>query len=353
MARRAERRSPGPSLPIFRRLPAAPAFVFRVTIYSPSRQTCSVAFDTDASVEESLSRELLAELSGAESLADLQGLLDVDTAQEAYFEAKRLWAARPLETDTGGDGFPGQHVAVEGTDFFVHGITHANTDAEAAVLREHVTERLAEGAAVYCEEGIREMYLADVAGVSAMDDYRWAMERCAEADLVPSIRDLPSSELAGLREDVSAIAGRYREATFALIESGSDIYGAEFASALGDVASAFLTNPEDLATGEDFEAFQRTRRAAEDPDHLSDLQTYYRRKFLPQPIEREWLRRHDRQLELLTHARNERMADYLLHDADADLVEVVVGAAHQPGVVYYLEQYRDGDCQFPGFDYVD
>jgi hypothetical protein len=312
-----------------------------------------VAFDTDARIDDSPGRELQADLAGAESLADLQVLLDVDSAQEAYFDAKRLWAARSLDADTAGDGFPGTHVAVDGRDFFVHGITHANTDAEAAVLREHLTERLSDGAAVYCEEGIREMYLADVAGVSAMDDYRWAMERCAEADLVPSIRDLPSSELAGLREDVSAIAGRYRELAFTLIESGSDIYGAEFASALGDVASAFLTSHEDLATGEDFEAFRRTRRAAEDPATLPDLQTYYRRKFLPQPIEREWLRRHDRQLELVTHARNERMADYLVHDADADVVEVVVGAAHQPGVVYYLEQYRDGERQPGGFAYVD
>ena len=352
MARPAQRRSPAPTIGHAPRT-GTRASLFRVTIYSPSLQTDTVAFDTDASVGESASRELLAELSGAESLADLQALLGVNSASEAYFEAKRLWAARSLDPQPAGDGFPGQRVAVDGTDFFVHGITHANTEAEAAVLREHVTERLAEGAAVYCEEGIREMYLADVAGVSAMDDYRWAMERCAEADLVPSIRDLPSSELAGLREDVSAIAGRYRDLAFALIESGSDLYGAEFASALGDVASALLTSREDLATGEDFEAFRRTRRAAEDPAHLPDLQAYYRRKFLPQPIEREWLRRHDRQLELVTHARNERMADYLLHHADADLVEVIVGAAHQPGVVYYLERYRDGERRPGQFEYVD
>lgn len=296
-------------------------------------------------------RRQLARIRSADSLDDLTTVVHADSIDEAYVRAKRLWSRRPVTTTGTRDGLPGTRVTVDGVAIVVHGITHAGTDAERTAVRRHASD--AADADVYCEQGIRSMYLTDFADVCAMDDYRWAMQRCADLGSEHRLSDLPRSEFQGLRESLEGVGDDLREAAFAVIESGSALYGDDFSATLGAVASDVFTDAEDLATGEDFEAFRRTRRAAEDPTALAALQEYYRRVLLPQPLEREWLRRHDRELELITHARNARMADYVVHEAEGARVEVIVGAAHQPGVRYYLEQYRDGTRERADFDYVD
>ena len=131
------------------------------------------------------------------------------------------------------------------------------------------------------------------------------------------------------------------------------MYGDRFTNALGDVVTDFLTAHEELATGEDFASFQLSRQAAEDPARLEELQQYYETVFLPQPLEREWLRRHDPELELFTHARNERIAAYVLYNAPADTpVHVITGAAHQSGIAYYLRAYLDGEWEYEPFETV-
>ncbi|PSQ27663.1 hypothetical protein BRD03_05430 [Halobacteriales archaeon QS_9_68_17] len=301
-------------------------------------------------------RDLLATIRSASGLADLASRFDADSEHDAYFAAKRRWydlREKELAAAPTREGLPGDCVAVDGTPICVHGITHADTRAEGEYLRDHVSRLLDGGATVYCEQGIRRMYFDDVPGVYEMDDYRWAMNRCRdiEVDVDARTDGFAASEFEDLLEDVDSLAEELRETAFSLIESGSDIYGERFGAALGDVASTFLTTHENLATGEDFESFRKTRRAAEDPARLVDLQRYYAKRFLPQPLEREWLRRHDSQLELMTHARNERMADYAVYHAeDAEPVHLIAGAAHQPGVAYYLERHRDGERDLAGFD---
>ncbi|NHN46658.1 hypothetical protein G9464_03485 [Halostella sp. JP-L12] len=299
-------------------------------------------------------RTRLADIRAATDLADLTRRFDADSEHDAYFAAKRDWydlREKELASVPRRDGLPGDCVTVDGHAICVHGITHADTPAEERYLREHVSRLLDGGATVYCEQGVRRMYFDDVPGVYAMDDYRWAMNRCRDADVDAPAEGFAVSEFEGLLEDVDSLAEEFREAAFTLIESGSDVYGERFGAALGDVASGFLTTHEDLATGEDFESFRKTRRAAENPERLVDLQRYYAKRFLPQPLEREWLRRHDRQLELVTHARNERMADYAVYHAEGTRpVHLIVGAAHQPGVVYYLERHRAGERDLDGFE---
>jgi len=310
-------------------------------------------------------RERFDAIRSATSLADLVALTGTDSEHEAYFAAKREWAAlqekrlaaEPSVDVT--DGIPGDCVELDGHTFCVHGITHADTRAEGDFLREHVSRLIEAGATVYCEQGIRPMYFDDFPEVCAMDDYRWALNRCRELDIDSHLDELsgPESEGAeafeGLLEDVDSVTSQFRDAAFALVDAGSDVYGERFAAALGDVASDFLTSHEDVATGEEFESFRKSRAAATNPEKLPELQDYYRKAFLPQPVEREWLRRHDRELELVTHARNERMADYArYHNEDAERVHLVVGAAHQPGVVYYLERHRDGGRTPDGFEPV-
>jgi len=235
----------------------------------------------------------------------------------------------------------------------VHGITHADSEAERDVLHDHVGEFLSEGAAIYCEQGIRSLYFPDWNGVCEMDDYLWAMERCRDLDIETHLDVSPDSAFEGISEDVDTLAAQLRSAVFSLIDSGGTLYGREFKHALGDVASSFLMSHEDRATGQNFESFTMTRRAAADPANLVDLQRYYQRNFLPQPVEREWLRRHDRELELMTHARNERIADYAVyHHDDEPTVHLVVGAAHQPGVRYYLDQFSRGTRTLSGFQPV-
>lgn len=296
--------------------------------------------------------ERLEAIRSADSLADLARAMDTDDEHAAYFEARRAWRdlrGRELAGSPPADGLPGTSVDVSGRTFHVHGITHADTAEERAFLREHVDGYLDAGHAVYCEQGVRPMYFDDRPAVCEMDDYLWARERCRVLDLEDSVFAEPAFD--GLRERLDALAARFREATYGLIESAGDTEAVR--QALGDVASAFLMSHEDLATGDDFEAYVATRRAARDPAALAELQAYYERTFLPQPLEREWLRRHDPELEIVTHARNERMADYARYHADgAADVHVIVGAAHQPGVVYYLREHRDGRRSLDGFEPV-
>jgi len=304
-------------------------------------------------------RARLDAIRSADSLADLAALTGVESEHDAYFQAKAEWRdLRERELgpvpDSDADGLPGSRVVVGDTTVHVHGITHANTDAERNFLREHVSTVLDDGAAVYCEQGIRRMYFSEFPDVCAMDDYRWAMQRCEDLDVDSHLEDAPVSgpEFDGLVEEVDSLATQFRDAAFSLIESGGEVYGEEYARALGDVASNFLTSHEDLATGTDFRSFRLSREASLDPGTLVDLQRYYETAFLPQPLEREWLRRHDRELELVTHARNERMADYVVALAEEEQVHVIVGAAHQPGVVYYLDEHREGRRSVEDFEYV-
>jgi hypothetical protein len=302
-------------------------------------------------------RERLAAFRAAGTLADLVALTGADTEHGAYLRAKEEWydlRGRELAPVPAGEGLPGDRVVVGGTPYRVHGVTHADTDAERAYLREHVSALLAAGEGVYCEQGIRPMYFADYGDVCEMDDYRWAMQRCRELGVDSHVGDLVGEGFDGLAENLDTVIGRFRAVAFGLVDAGSGLYGERFARALGDVAASFLTSHEDLAVGADFESFAIARRAAEDPGHLADLQNYYRRAFLPQPLEREWLRRHDRELEIVTHARNERMADYAVyHHEDAPAVHLIVGAAHQPGVTYYLERHRDGERDVADFRLVE
>lgn len=302
-------------------------------------------------------REELEAIRSAVSLADLMAALDAETQHEAYLKARPIWKelrSRELAPEEPLDGLPGDRVAIDNREFFVHGITHADTAEERAFLRNHVDGFLETGAAVYCEQGIRLMYFEDRPGVREMDDYFWARDRCRELDREEGASVFAEPAFRGLREDLDSLAARFRETAYSMIDSNADRHGDEFRKALGDVASAFLMGHEDLATGEDFESYVLSRRAARDPSALGDLQAYYKRTFLPQPLEREWLRRHDAELEIVTHARNERMAEYVVHHAEAaGRVHVIVGAAHQPGVVYYLEAFRDGRRQLDGFQPVE
>ncbi|GAB3419875.1 hypothetical protein GCM10027435_21820 [Haloparvum alkalitolerans] len=288
----------------------------------------------------------VAAIREATSLAELADGLGVATPHEAYFEAKPVWAeavrrrqaARPAD-----DGLPGWRVTVDGHAFHVHGVTHAGTDAERDALRGHVERFRDRGATVYCEQGIRPLYFEDFPAVCEMDDYRWALRECADRDVETHLDALSETGVDAVLEDLTAAADRFREAVFSLVESGGAVYGDRFERALGDVAAGFLTDHAAAATGESYEAFRLSNAAAEDPERLGALMRYYERAFLPQPLEREWLRGHDPELELVSHARNERMADYAVyHNEAATEVHLIVGAAHAPGVRYYLRRLRDG-----------
>ena len=274
------------------------------------------------------------------------------------------------DAGTGDAPMPGVTVRVGERDVHVHGITHADTRAEREYLREHVRGFLDAGHAVYCEQGIRGMYCRDFTGACAMDDYRWALRECQRRGIESHV---DGDSFDSLAEDVDDLASQFREAAFSLVDASGDRFGRRFERALGTVASAFFRSHADHATGSDFASFRLREQAAANPSSLWRLQRYYECAFLPQPLEREWLRRHDPELELVTHARNARMADYVAHHADGTTpehsspttagsrrppasdrgdVHLVVGAAHQPGVRYYLERHRDGDRSVDSFEVV-
>ncbi|PSQ60433.1 hypothetical protein BRD18_01035 [Halobacteriales archaeon SW_7_71_33] len=232
------------------------------------------------------------------------------------------------------------------TDFHVHGVTHAGTEAERSFLREGVETMLSADGTVYVEQGLRQLHFQDVA-VCEMDDYRWALDQC---DAIEDEGDAFDESLPGVGDRFEDLTDRIRETAYSLIEAYGDVYGETVERTLGALASSLLTDHEGFATGDEYEAFALRKRAATDPTRLPALQAYYRRTFLPQPVEREWVRRHDPDLEWATHGRNERMADYAVsHHGDADAVHLVVGAAHGPGVVYYLRRHRDGERSVEAF----
>lgn len=298
--------------------------------------------------------ERLHALERARSLDDLVELTGADSPERAYLEAKADWRALkdtslPLAEET---GFPGDSVEIDGHTFHVHGITHTDTAAERAFVRQHVSDATGADAFVYCEQGIRSMYFADMTRVCEMDDYRWALQRCRDLDRDSHLE--MTGEVDSLLDDLSSVTNEFRTALFSLIESSSDFVGEQATQSLGDLAASLLTHHSDLGVGRDYTSFVLSRRASKDPSLLGALQRYYRTAFLPQPIEREWLKGHDPELEIITHARNERMADYVVnHNEQATQVLVIVGAAHQPGVTYYLRQYQSGERTEDSFELVE
>jgi hypothetical protein len=290
--------------------------------------------------------KVVVAIRSAESLSELVDALDADSVHEAYFEAKDAWREHHdgwFESSYDGEGtFPGDLVVVDGCGFHVHGITHADTPEERDFVREHVKRFLDRGANVYCEQGIRRMYFDDIAEVREMDDYRWSLEM---------VENLDGGLVSDGTDDIRRLRSKLRSSVFSLVESGAGVYGDRFADALGDVASSFLTSHVEVSKGGDFESFRLAREVSRNPERLDELQTYYRRNLLPQPLERDWLRRHDPAIDIFTHARNERLADYAVyHNEDADETHLIVGAAHQPGVVYCLEEHRDGERTTEGFE---
>ncbi|MFC7072559.1 hypothetical protein ACFQJ7_13980 [Halovenus rubra] len=305
-------------------------------------------------------RTWLDAVRNADTLDALTSIIDTVSEHDAYLKAKERWKILhrreidgPKSTES---TIPGTRVAVDGRPVFVHGVTHADTQKERCFLRKHITNYLDNGAAVYCEQGIRPMYFADMDDVCQVDDYRWAMHHCREQNIDSHIPGEINREFAAderLGADLRSVASEFRERTFTLIDAGKNMYGDRFTAALGDIASGFLTSHEELATGEDFVSFQLSQQAAANPSQLVELQQYYETVFLPQPLEREWLRRHDPELELFTHARNERIVAYVLYNAPEDTpVHIITGAAHQPGISYYLQAYRDGEWTIRPFETV-
>lgn len=299
---------------------------------------------TDNALTEAEATRLTA-LENASSLADLLDLTGTTSVDRAYHTAKDEWRtlkdkALP-DPSTDDSAFPGDTVVIDGHSMHVHGITHTDTDAERDFVRRHMSSAVEDGAFVYTEQGVRPMYFDDFEHVCGMDDFTWALQQCT--DLAVDSRLKSIGEIDSLLDNLSTATDELRSAVFSLIESSEDVVGEQASRTFGDVATTFLTRPSDLSIGRNYTSFMLSKQAARDPTHLEALQRYYRTAFLPQPVEREWLRRHDPELEMTTHARNERMADYVVHhNEEATQVHVIVGAAHQPGVTYYLEQYRDG-----------
>lgn len=303
---------------------------------------------TDLSHRES---RRLSQLRSAESLQELVDITGADTVPAAYLRAKREWRRLmdqviALESTS---GLAGDRIDIDGHEFWVHGVTHSGSPEMRGHLRRHVKGFLDGGATVYCEQGIRQIYFDEFPITCEMDDYRWAQQRYRELD----VDDSGVERFDGPLHDGSDV-GWLRERVFALILRGTSVYGDSLGAGLGRLASWVFRNPESLGTGRNYRSYRLARLASRDPTMLRELQNHYTKTFLPQPVEREWLSNHDPGLELVTHARNERMADYAVyHNESSREVHLVVGAAHHPGVVYYLNRYAEGEKQLGEFQLAD
>lgn len=305
----------------------------------------------DSGLSRSESREMDA-IRGAEDLADLASCTAARSERQAYLDAKRRWRRlrRKELTASTRRVLPGDQISVDNCEFVIHGITHADTDSERSLLRDCVDSWLAEGDTVYCEQGIRSMYFEDRPTVYAMDDYQWASRQRRERGLAADGTGAIDGAFDGTSSDLDSLTAEARRLTFLIADAADDWWGSAISSALGSTASALLSSSEQQAVADDFASFRKSREAAAEPSKLGALQRYYKRSFLPQPLEREWLRRKDPGLELFTHARNERMADYATYHAEGGRTRLIVGAAHQPGIGYYLRAHRDGRRDLGSFE---
>ncbi|MFB6283130.1 MAG: hypothetical protein ABEK59_04245 [Halobacteria archaeon] len=294
-------------------------------------------------------RLLIKNLKAARSIKDLQEITGIHGPQRAYVKAKKEWhrlhgngrESYGKEIEDG--GIPGKKIEVGKTTYKIHGITHSGTEEERKFLKEHVAEMIDKDHDVYTEQGIRRMYFQDLDDVQEMDDYSWASKelrrrRNAEPE---------NSDSSGSKLRIENLRSGLMRTAFKVITTGEKIYGRRIKRTMGGIASDFLTRPSNMGTGEDFISFTLNRKASRNPEKLEKLQNHYERTFLPQPVEREWLRNQSEVLELYTHSRNERITDYVL-DVVGDpwkndaTVHVIAGAAHQPGILYYLNDYRHG-----------
>jgi len=168
-----------------------------------------MAGSVDERVLTAAERERLSAIRDAESLSDLVAITDAASEHEAYFAAKEEWEqlrGKQLAARDPPEGLPGSTVVVDGHTFHIHGITHSNTGAEGRYLREHVRSFLERGDTVYCEQGIRSMYFDGMDGVCEMDDYLWAMDRCAELEGESHVEGVSAEEFDGLAEEVRTLA---------------------------------------------------------------------------------------------------------------------------------------------------
>lgn len=315
----------------------------------------SVGSDRELSEED---RAWLDMVRDAGSLEELHGLTGADTDDEAYFAAKHRWyELRDLELPPAEkEGLPSDVVELREQRFHVHGVTHTGTDVEREHVRRYVDDYLDDGDEVYCEQGLRKIYFQGYPEVYEVDDYDWAAQLCSSRDLYDRLEDeehvsdVLTRGFDAVTEGAGSALTRVRDRLFSAVGAGEFLYGEVTADVLGDALSLLLSDPTALASGDDYQAYNLSDAAATDPQKLGALQRYYHRRFLPQPIEREWLRRHAPEVEVFTHARNERIADFVVYDAEEPEIHVVVGAAHQPGVVYYLEKHSEGERSVEDFE---
>ena len=290
-------------------------------------------------------RLLMKAFKAARSIQDLREITEAEGSRDAYLTAKETWRElhRTVDESTGREikeGIPGREIDLGRTTYKIHGITHAGTREERDFLRRHVKKYIEDGEKVYTEQGIRGMYFDDFDEVKEIDDYSWASEKIERQRAGELGFDAES-------EHVDSLKSRVMKKVFSAVSSGEKIYGGKIKHVLGNLASRFLMEPENLGTGENFLSFTLHKEASKNPGKLSVLQSHYEGTFLPQPVEREWLRNQSQELEIYTHSRNERIADYIINEAGDvwnkdQVIHVITGAAHQPGVLYYIDQYKHG-----------
>lgn len=286
----------------------------------------------------------------AEDLEDLEEITGEESKEEAYFEAKSEWYELMEEylgehSNTDDRRLPGDIVEFDvehdrypkDKKFHIHGISHTGRNEEKNFLQSVTEEFVEEGNQVYCEQGFLQMYFKELTEVEEIDDYSWMMSEASEMSEGEAFEGLSESE---------KILDGIQNFLFSLIAEGGDFYGQEIEDTIGEGVTPFLTTKEEKAVGEGFESFVRTDDASKNPKRVIELQNYYKKVLLPVNLERKWLKKHNPELDLLTHARSERIADYVIHDVinvECNEVRIIVGAAHQCGVAHYLNQYRKNE----------
>jgi hypothetical protein len=207
--------------------------------------------------------------------------------------------------------FTAREVRVGDTVAWIHGIVHGGrivarvSPAVRKELRERIAELRRRGCAVIVEQGLKDLLFRGL-GVEEMDDFTY------------TLRKWPNQMWAAILK----FSGR------ALVSP-----------ILIPPTLRLAERMEDKSGGREWGVAAAIRRALTDIRWLEDLDNAAGAARLPEPLEREFLVKHNPSEAAILSFRSERMADCLFEASSrtgSRAIHAVVGAGHAPAMEYYL-----------------
>ena len=234
------------------------------------------------------------------------------TCDQAFHD----WYLHNRRKGLGADGFPATTVMVNGVQYHIHGISHDEqiNDTVRKYIRGELERYLSLEHVVLMEQGVSslifrgyidndprlEITFVDLPVVE-MDDQSWAKK----------------VDHKGVR--------RFREKAKMWRPPTTD-YDVE------DIGCEVCNHIQ-------ADSVDTYNRSMGDQTCLADLQNYVFSTHLPEQLHRQYLELFYPEEALMVSGRSRRMAEFASqYETRSREIDMVVGAAHQPGIAYYLQE---------------